>query len=355
MEFKSRGSSSDEVVSLSLPLLIGDDKEDQKQKKVKEYGSPQTTTTTTTPSRSSFHTHTHTHTPNNALSDFSSQHSMGRSIEPAEPDQSQNNDDDHHHHDTSFSLWVFYKDQFQPGFLRKVVAEIIATFLLVFVTCGAAAISANDEHRLPKLGASIVGGLIVTVMIYSVGHISGAHMNPAVTLAFATFRHFPWKQVPFYAVAQVTGGILGAITLREVLNPIQQLGTTTPSGTDAQALIMEIVVTFVMMFVTSAVATDTKAVGELAGIAVGSSVCIASMFAGPISGGSMNPARTLGPAIASGQYKGIWVYIVGPVIGTLLGSGAYRIIRVSDNKAVHAISPSYSFKLPTKMTDATVV
>ncbi|KAF4376694.1 hypothetical protein F8388_025565 [Cannabis sativa] len=286
MEFKSRGSSSDEVVSLSLPLLIGDDKEDQKQKKVKEYGSPQTTTTTTTPSRSSFHTHTHTHTPNNALS---------------------------------------------------------------------AAISANDEHRLPKLGASIVGGLIVTVMIYSVGHISGAHMNPAVTLAFATFRHFPWKQVPFYAVAQVTGGILGAITLREVLNPIQQLGTTTPSGTDAQALIMEIVVTFVMMFVTSAVATDTKAVGELAGIAVGSSVCIASMFAGPISGGSMNPARTLGPAIASGQYKGIWVYIVGPVIGTLLGSGAYRIIRVSDNKAVHAISPSYSFKLPTKMTDATVV
>uniref|UniRef100_A0A803QMG1 Uncharacterized protein n=2 Tax=Cannabis sativa TaxID=3483 RepID=A0A803QMG1_CANSA len=198
---------------------------------------------------------------------------------------------------------------------------------MVFVTCGAAALSGSNEKRVPQLGASLAGGLIVTVMIYTVGHISGAHMNPAVTLAFAAVRHFPWKQVPLYAAGQVIGAILGAFTLREVLDPIQDIGTTTPHGTHVQALIIEIVVTFIMMFVTSAVATDTKAVGELAGIAVGSSVCIASMFAGPISGGSMNPARTLGPAIASGQYKGIWVYIVGPVIGTLLGSGAYRIIR----------------------------
>ncbi|KAM6573622.1 hypothetical protein CsatA_017702 [Cannabis sativa] len=251
---------------------------------------------------------------------------------------------------SSSPLWVLYYKECQINFLKKVVAEIIATFLMVFVTCGAAALSGSNEKRVPQLGASLAGGLIVTVMIYTVGHISGAHMNPAVTLAFAAVRHFPWKQVPLYAAGQVIGAILGAFTLREVLDPIQDIGTTTPHGTHVQAFIIEIVVTFIMMFVTSAVATDTKAVGELAGIAVGSAVCITSIFAGPISGGSMNPARTLGPAIASGQYKGLWVYMIGPVIGTMMGSWAYRLIRV-DDKAVHAISPSYSFKLPTKMNN----
>ncbi|KAJ0042286.1 hypothetical protein Pint_19221 [Pistacia integerrima] len=142
----------------------------------------------------------------------------------------------------------------------------------------------GDERRVSKLGASLAGGLIVTVMIYAVGHISGAHMNPAVTLAFAAVRHFPWKQVPFYAAAQLTGAISSAMTLRVLLHPIKQVGTTSPSGTDLQALIMEIIVTFSMMFVTSAVATDTKATGELAGVAVGSAVCITSILAGMNSG-----------------------------------------------------------------------
>ncbi|XP_052198088.1 aquaporin NIP2-1-like [Diospyros lotus] len=230
------------------------------------------------------------------------------------------------------------REHYPPQFLRKVVAETIATYLLVFVTCGSAALSAIDEHKLSKLGASVAGGLIVTVMIYAVGHISGAHMNPAVTLAFAAVRHFPWKQVPIYAAAQLTGAISGAFTLRVLLDPIKYVGTTSPSGTAVQALIMEIVVTFSMMFVTSAVATDTKAIGELAGIAVGSAVCITSILAGPISGGSMNPARTIGPAIASNYYKGIWVYVVGPVSGTLLGAWSYSFIRVTD-KPVQAISP----------------
>ncbi|KAJ8775262.1 hypothetical protein K2173_020266 [Erythroxylum novogranatense] len=215
-------------------------------------------------------------------------------------------------------------------FLRKVVAEVIATFLLVFVTCGSAAISGADESRIAKLGASIAGGLIVTVMIYAVGHISGAHMNPAVTTGFASVGRFPWKQVPLYAVAQLTGAIIASFTLKGLLHPITRLGTTAPSGTDVQALVMEIVVTFTMMFVTSAVATDNKAVGELAGLAVGSSVCITSILAGPVSGGSMNPARTLGPAIASEYYKGLWVYFIGPVIGTVLASWAYKFIRDAD-------------------------
>lgn len=231
------------------------------------------------------------------------------------------------------------------------VAEIIATFLLVFVTCGSAALSASDEQRVSKLGASVAGGLIVTVMIYAVGHISGAHMNPAVTLAFAAVRHFPWKQVPFYVAAQLTGSISASFTLRVLLNPIKHVGTTSPAGTELQALVMEIVVTFSMMFITSAVATDTKAIGELAGIAVGSAVCITSILAGPVSGGSMNPARTLGPALASSYYKGIWVYLLGPVMGTLMGAWAYNIIRVTD-KPAQAISPGLlSFKFRRTKSD----
>ncbi|XP_023528272.1 aquaporin NIP2-1-like [Cucurbita pepo subsp. pepo] len=235
----------------------------------------------------------------------------------------------------------FFRDRFQqlcpPEFSRKLVAEVIATYLLVFVTCGAAALSVSDERQVSKLGASMTGGLIVTVMIYAVGHISGAHMNPAVTFAFAAVRRFPWKQVPLYAAAQLSGATSAAFTLRILLDPIKELGTTSPSGPEFKALIVEIVVSFCMMFVTSAVATDTKAIGELAGIAVGSSVCITSIFAGPISGGSMNPARSIGPAIASSHYEGIWVYLVGPVTGTLLGAWSYNFIRTSE-KHGHQLS-----------------
>ncbi|XP_007032542.2 PREDICTED: aquaporin NIP2-1 [Theobroma cacao] len=238
-----------------------------------------------------------------------------------------------------------FLQHYPPDFPRKVFAEVIATYLLVFVTCGSAAVSSTDENKISRLGASVAGGLIVTVMIYAVGHVSGAHMNPAVTVAFAAVRHFPWKQVPFYAAAQFTGSISASFTLRVLLHPIKLLGTTSPSGSDVQALVMEMVVTFSMMFVTSAVATDTKAVGELAGMAVGSAVCITSILAGPISGGSMNPARTIGPALASAHYKAIWVYVVGPVTGTVMGAWSYSRIRATD-KPVQAIAPqSSSFKL----------
>ncbi|XP_074570203.1 aquaporin NIP2-2-like [Curcuma longa] len=223
-----------------------------------------------------------------------------------------------------------FKDFFPPHLFRKVVAEVIATFLLVFVTCGAGALNRNNPGVVSQLGASVAGGLVVTVMIYAVGHISGAHMNPAVTLAFAVARHFPWIQVPFYWSAQFTGAMVAAFILRELLHPITILGVTTPSSTAARALVMEIIVTFTMMFVTAAVATDTRAVGELAGLAVGSAVCITSILAGPVSGGSMNPARTLGPAVASKIYNSLWVYFVGPVVGTVSGATAYNFIRMSE-------------------------
>ncbi|XP_076896379.1 aquaporin NIP2-1-like [Bidens hawaiensis] len=235
------------------------------------------------------------------------------------------------------------------GFSRKVtwhlnvLAEVVATFMLVFVTCGSAALVKSDEHKVSQLGASVAGGLIVTVMIYAVGHISGAHRNPAVTLAFATIGHFPWIQIPLYATAQFTGAISASFALQILLQPIKQLGTTTPLGTDLQALIMEIIVSFGMMFVTSAVDTDSKAVGELAGIAVGSALCITSILAGPVSGGSMNPARTIGPALASNNYKGIWVYIVGPITGTLSGAMCYSFIWSTDKVDDEKIS-SFKFR-----------
>ncbi|KAJ1419627.1 Major intrinsic protein [Sesbania bispinosa] len=241
-------------------------------------------------------------------------------------------------------------ENYPPGFPKKVFAEIIGTFLLVFVGSGSAGLSAIDENKVSKLAASLAGGFIVTVMIYAIGHISGAHMNPAVSLAFATVSHFPWKQVPFYIAAQLTGAISASYTLRLLLEPSKQIGATSPSGSNIQALIMEIVSTFTMVFIATAVSTDTKAIGELGGVAVGSSVSIASIVAGPISGGSMNPARTLGPAIASASYKGIWVYLVGPVTGALLGAWSYVVIQDTDKPAL-AISQfsTLSFKLRQKI------
>ncbi|KAL9254745.1 Aquaporin NIP2-1-like protein [Drosera capensis] len=250
---------------------------------------------------------------------------------------------------TASAVITRFNNHYPLEFFRKAVAEVMATFLLVFVTCGAATISAKDPTQLSPLAASMAGGLIVTVMIYAVGHISGAHMNPAVTLAFASGRHFPWKQVPFYWLAQLTGSICASFTLKALLDPVQHIGTTSPSGSDLQALVMEIAVTFNMMFVTSAVATDTKAVGELAGLAVGSAVCITSIFAGPVSGGSMNPVRTLGPAIASRYFKGIWVYFVGPPTGTLLGIWSYSFIRFRPDS--DGFMPSNSLKLRRMKTN----
>lgn len=221
--------------------------------------------------------------------------------------------------------------------LQKITAETISTFILVFVTCGSSILDHGSHRLVSELGGSIASGLIVTVMIYSVGHISGAHMNPAVTISFATVRHFPWKQVPLYIIAQLGGSITASFALRVMFKPVTNTGVTTPSGTALQALAMEIVVSFVLMFVTSAVATDSSAIGELAGIAVGSMVMISSIFAGPISGGSMNPARSLGPAIASNNYKAIWVYFVGPIAGTLMGACSYSVIRLTE-KPLQAIS-----------------
>ncbi|KAG2684962.1 hypothetical protein I3843_10G096500 [Carya illinoinensis] len=197
-------------------------------------------------------------------------------------------------------------------------------------------------------GISIVWGLSVMVLVYSVGHISGAHFNPAVTIAFATCKRFPWKQVPAYVFAQVLGSTMASGTLRLIFNGHQNFfAGTLPSGSEVQSFVLEFIITFYLMFVISGVATDNRAIGELAGLAVGSTVLLNVMLAGPISGASMNPARSLGPAFVHNEYRGIWVYIVGPILGAVSGALVYNLIRFTD-KPLREITKSGSFLRASK-------
>jgi MIP family channel proteins len=165
------------------------------------------------------------------------------------------------------------------------------------------------------------------VMIYAVGHISGAHFNPAVTFAFALTRNFPWPHVALYWTAQLAGALAAALILRASLGNIAHVGATLPSGSDGQAFLWEAVLTFFLMFVIMAVATDTRAVGEAAAIAIGGTVGLDAMFGGPITGASMNPARSLGPAIAAADYTAIWVYIAAPILGAAAAALTYQVLR----------------------------
>jgi aquaporin NIP len=209
---------------------------------------------------------------------------------------------------------------------RSLVAEVIGTFALVFAGCGAIMVDAKTG-ALGHVGVAISFGLVIMVMIYAVGHISGAHFNPAVTFAFALSRHFPWPRVGGYWAAQLAGALAAALVLRGSLGDIAHVGATFPSGTDAQAFLWEGVMTFFLMFVIMAVATDTRAVGEAAAIAIGGTVGLDAMFGGPITGASMNPARSLGPAIAAADFTSIWVYLTAPIIGAALAAVTYRFLR----------------------------
>jgi aquaporin NIP len=188
-------------------------------------------------------------------------------------------------------------------------------------------------HALGHVGVAISFGLVIMAMIYAVGHISGAHFNGAVTFAFALSRHFPWSRAVGYWCAQLLGALAAAAVLRSSLGEVAHVGATLPSGSQAQSFLWELVLTFFLMFVIMAVATDTRAVGEAAAIAIGGTVGLDAMFGGPISGASMNPMRSLGPAIVSGDLHAAWIYVVAPVAGAALGALAYQLIRGEEVKS----------------------
>jgi aquaporin NIP len=216
----------------------------------------------------------------------------------------------------------------RPGLLRRSVAEGLAAFALVFAGCGAVVTNATHQGALGAVGVSLVFGLVIMVMIYATGHLSGAHINPAVTIAFTITRHFPRRDAIAYIGAQLLGATAGALLLLAAWSSKPaHLGTTLPSVGTGTALVYEIVLTAFLMFVIIAVATDTRAVGAAAAIAIGGTVGLDALFGGPITGASMNPARSFGPALASGTWNHFWIYIVGPVIGAALGAFAYQFIR----------------------------
>jgi MIP family channel proteins len=216
----------------------------------------------------------------------------------------------------------------RPGLLRRSVAEGIAAFALVFAGCGAVVTNATHQNALGSVGVSLVFGLVIMVMIYATGHLSGAHINPAVTIAFTITRHFPGRDAAAYIAAQLAGAAAGAFLLLAAwTSKPAHLGTTLPSVGSGTALLYEIVLSAFLMFVIIAVATDTRAVGAAAAIAIGGTVGLDALFGGPITGASMNPARSFGPALASGTWTDFWIYVAGPVVGAAIGAFAYQFIR----------------------------
>ena len=213
-----------------------------------------------------------------------------------------------------------------PQLTRSLTAEAIGTFALVFAGCGAIMVDAKTQ-ALGQVGIAISFGLVIMAMIYAVGHVSGAHFNPAVTLAFAVTRHFPWSRAMGYWGAQLLGAFAAAALLRASLGDIAHVGATQPSGSQAQSFLWESVLSALLMFVILAVATDTRAVGEAAAIAIGGTIGLAAMFGGPISGASMNPARSIAPAFVSGDLYALWLYIVAPILGASIGAVAYQFVR----------------------------
>ena len=214
--------------------------------------------------------------------------------------------------------------------MHRLAAEFVGTFGLVFAGTGAIIINTVTGGTVSHVGVGLTFGLIIMVMIYAFGHVSGAHFNPAVTLAFAAGRHFPWLLVPQYWAAQLAGGITASLVHRALFGDVAHLGTTLPLGSASQSFGLEIILTLLLMVVITSVATDTRAVGQAAAIAIGGTIGLEALFAGPISGASMNPARSLAPAIVSWTWQDQWLYVAGPAIGAVAGVLLYNWTRTGE-------------------------
>ncbi len=210
--------------------------------------------------------------------------------------------------------------------MRNYVAELIGTFALVFCGTGAIVINQQAGGAITHMGIAITFGLVVMSMIYSLGGISGAHLNPAVSIAFTVAGKFPLKQLPGYITSQVAGALLASLTLRLLFPGNEMLGATMPAGSELQSFVMELILTFFLMLVIVNVAIGSKEQGMFAGIAIGAVVALEAMFAGPVCGASMNPVRSLSPAVVSGHLEHLWLYLVAPVLGAVLAIPTWKYL-----------------------------
>ena len=210
---------------------------------------------------------------------------------------------------------------------KNYIAELTGTFILVFCGTGAVTVDEITNGAVSHVGIAVTFGLVVMSVIYAFGEQSGAHLNPAVTIAFYVNKSFPLKEVLPYIISQVIGALLASLLLFSLFPTSAFLGSTLPEGSDMQSFILEIILTFFLMLVILRVATGSKEQGLFAGIAIGSVVLLEAMFAGPICGASMNPARSLAPAIVSGHIEHLWIYLSAPVIGALLAVILHKLIK----------------------------
>ena len=210
---------------------------------------------------------------------------------------------------------------------KRYIAEAIGTFGLVFCGTGAIIINEFTGGTVTHVGIAVTFGLIVMGMIYAFGDISGAHLNPAVTIAFAYAKKFPWREVPAYCISQIAGAFLASGILLFLFPENELLGTTLPQIDVMKVFVLEIILTFFLMLVIINVSTGSKEIGVIAGIAIGGIVLLEAMFAGPITGASMNPARSISPAVVSGHLEHLWLYITAPIIGALLAVLSCKLVK----------------------------
>jgi len=214
--------------------------------------------------------------------------------------------------------------------IRKLASEFVGTFAVVFAGTGAIVINEVTHGTISHVGIALTFGLIVLAMIYAVGDVSGCHLNPAVSLAFSTVRRFEARLLLPYVVSQCLGALLGSVTLRILFPSCALLGSTQPAGPELQSLVLEFVLSFLLMFVIISVSTGSKEKGTLAGVAIGSVVAVEAMFAGPICGASMNPARSLAPALVSGHLEHLWIYLIAPVAGAMAGASVGEFVHTKE-------------------------
>ncbi len=210
--------------------------------------------------------------------------------------------------------------------LRRLFAEVVGTFALTLTAAGGEVIGALSRGEVSPGARAVAPGLVVMALIYAIGNVSGAHFNPAVTFAFALRRAFPWKQVPGYWAAQAVGSVAAALLLRALFGVVKDLGATEPHHGTAAALALETVLTWLLVLVILGTATRHQLIGPHAAVAVGGTIALCGLFAGPVSGASMNPARSLGPAVVAGAPAELWIYLAGPFAGAALAVGTTNVL-----------------------------